>query len=173
MKELLSWCISVTTLSNGYFELSFHNHNLCYVAAAFLQSALPQERVRTGKPQPRWTSSSLRRTPQRLSSFLLAARDVSNFNADRFTDTAMYDWVRDKSVANKLCRRKKRALHVPGQDHHNANGLRLRRPSSRCPPAQHARPSLVVAEQRPNPAPLLRAAPDQTVEGQDEGAVQA
>ena len=30
---------------------------------------------------------------------------MSTFNADRFTDATMYDWVRDNSVANKLpCR---------------------------------------------------------------------
>ena len=35
----------------------------------------------------------------------MAARGVSTFDADRFTDSAMYDWVRDKIVANKLrCR---------------------------------------------------------------------
>ena len=34
--------ISVTTLSNGYFELSFHSHNSRNIAAAFLQLALPQ-----------------------------------------------------------------------------------------------------------------------------------
>ena len=115
MKELLSLCISVTTLSNGYFELSFHSHNLRHVAATFLQSALPQERVRTGKPQPRWTSCSARCKSRRLSSFFLAARGVSTFNVDRFIDTAMYDWVRNKSVTNKLCRREKRALCAPGQ----------------------------------------------------------
>ena len=46
----------------------------------------------------------------------------------------MYDWVRDKSVADKLRRRKKRALRTPGQDHRHANRLRLRRLSSCRPP---------------------------------------
>ena len=30
---------------------------------------------------------------------------MSSFNEDCFTDVAMYDWVRDNSVANKLPRR--------------------------------------------------------------------
>ena len=42
LSSSLSSRISVTTLSNGYFELSFHSHNLRDLAAAFLQSALPQ-----------------------------------------------------------------------------------------------------------------------------------
>ena len=173
MKESLSLCISVTTLSNGYFELSFHSHNLRNVAAAFLQLALPKERVRMGKLQPWWISSSVCRTLLRLSPFLLAARGVSTFNADRFTNAAMYNWARDKSVTYKLRRCKKRDLRTPGQDHCHANRLRLRLPSSRCLPAQRAQPSLVVAEQQPNPAPLLQAAPDQTVGGRDEGTVRA
>ena len=53
MKESLSSCIGVTTISNGYFELYFHSHNTHNVSLAFLQSAMLQERVRTGDPQPR------------------------------------------------------------------------------------------------------------------------
>ena len=52
MKESLSLCIRVTTLSSGYFELSFHRHNSRNVAAIFFQLALPQDCVRIGKPQP-------------------------------------------------------------------------------------------------------------------------
>ena len=33
------------------------------------------------------------------------ARGVSTFDTDRFTGAAMYDWVRNESVANKLRRR--------------------------------------------------------------------
>ena len=71
---------------------------------------------------------------------------MSTFNTDRFTDAAMYDWVRDDSVANKLPHR----VHVLSARLGKITVTLMDCACGTCPPVA----SLRVA---PNPPSSLRS----------------
>lgn len=104
--------ITITTLSNGYFEFSFHSNNSRDVLVAFLKSSISVDRFTSLCPvknnkvfKTKLDTIKSVRSIDTKSSFSSSKKGISTFDIDNFTEKAMNDWVKTESITEKMKRR--------------------------------------------------------------------
>lgn len=104
--------IYITTVSHGYFEVTFDSSNSHSVMAAFLRAALPPERVHRKVSPDDSPDNAANQTIFSTASCCADATVRQSFDMENFTAKELNETVKREGILDKL---KRRITHIAGQ----------------------------------------------------------